>query len=343
MKKHLNTLFLTTEGTYLAKEGEALVVRPGDATGAKLRVPIHMLHAVVCFGWIKVSPAAMAMCAERGVSISYHGPTGRLMARVMGFTPGNVLLRRDQFRAAESPDRCLELASAFLQGKIHNTRVLVRRAVRDHGDTNGVLTRLGEALARGLNHLRRADTLDRLRGTEGELARAYWDGFQHLIRTSDAGLAIRGRSRRPPRDPINALLSFGYAILASDVRSALESVGLDSQVGFLHTARAGRPALALDLMEELRPVMADRVVLSLINRGQIAGNDFVSDGGGAVSLSDEARKKFLAEFQRRKDDVLEHPFLGEKVTLGLIPFLQARLLSRTLRGEMDGYPPFLWR
>lgn len=342
MKRHLNTLFVTTDGTYVAKDGEALVVRTPDDEN-KLRVPIHVLHSVVCFGVVKVSPPAMALCTARDVSISYLSRTGRLMARVVGFTPGNVLLRRDQFRVSEDQVRCLPLAVAFVQGKLHNTRVLVRRALRDHGDPEGSLEDLSNILRRTLFQVESVGTLDQLRGIEGDAAKAYFGCLNDLIRSADVRFRFGGRTRRPPRDAVNAMLSLAYAILSSDVRSACESVGLDSQVGFLHASRSGRPALALDLMEELRPVVADRVVLSLINRGQITGDDFVYEASGAVQLKDDARKTFLAEYQKRKDDTLEHAFLGEKLTLGHVPFVQARLLSRTLRGETDAYPPFLWR
>jgi len=342
MKRHLNTLFVTTDGTFVGKDGEALVVKPPERAD-KVRVPIHMLHSVVCLTRVTVSPPAMALCAERGVSISHHRPTGRLLARVVGFTPGNVLLRREQFRAAEDPEAARRYAISFVQGKLHNTRVLVRRAVRDHGDEAGKLSALGEVLARSLRKVEHALNTDQVRGIEGDTARAYWAAFGDLVRASDERLRMHGRTRRPPRDPVNALLSFSYAMLSSDVRSAAEGVGLDSQVGFLHTLRAGRPALALDLMEELRPVLAERVVLSVLNRGQLAGDDFLYEPGGAVQMKDAARKTFLQEYQRRKEEELEHPYLGEKVTLGMVPFLQARLLGKALRGEVDGYAPFLWR
>ena len=342
MKRHLNTLFVTTDGTFVGKDGEALVVKPPQ-DGERVRVPIHMLHAVVCLARVTVSPPAMALCVESGVSISHHRSTGKLLARVVGFTPGNVLLRREQFRSSEDPEVARRYSISFIQGKLHNTRVLVRRAVRDHGDEDGKLGAVGEALARALRKVEFATTLDQARGIEGDAAKAYWNGFDGLLHPSDDRLRMNGRSRRPPRDPVNAMLSFSYAMLASDARSAAESVGLDSQVGFLHTLRAGRPALALDLMEELRPVLADRVVLSVLNRGQLTGSDFLYEPGGAVQMKDGARKTFLKEYQRRKEEELKHPYLGERVTLGMVPFVQARLLGKALRGEIDSYPPFLWR
>ena len=341
MKVHLNTLFVSTDGTYLAKEGEAVVVRKGDETA--LRVPVHLLQSVVCIGQVGMSQHLMGLCAERGVSVSFHRPSGRLVARVLGFTPGNVLLRKAQFRASEDAAASLDLARVFVTAKIVNCRVLLLRAARDHGDPEGRIRAAGEGLRSVLKRIRGAETLDALRGLEGEAARTYFGVFPCLIRTEESGLAFLGRSRRPPRDAPNALLSFAYAMLATDVRSACESVGLDSQVGFLHADRSGRPALALDLMEELRPVVADRVVLSMLNRRQIRASDFDQDLGGAVRITEGARKRFLAEFQNRKKEELDHPFLGEKVTLGAVPFLQARLLAKALRGELDGYPPFLWR
>jgi len=342
VKKHLNTLFVTTDRAYVAKEGEAVVVRAPD-DDRKLRVPIHMLHSIVCFGTVRLSPRAMALCASRGVSVSHHTTTGKLLARVVGFTPGNVLLRRAQFRAAEDANLSLDVARAIVQGKLHNCRVLLRRAVRDHGDEANRLGSAATVLRRTLVKAGVAEDLDVLRGLEGDAARAYFECLPTLIRSNDERLQFEKRSRRPPLDPLNAMLSFAYAILCADVRSACESVGLDGQVGFLHSLRSGRPALALDLMEELRPIIADRVVLSLVNRGQVDGDDFEYQPSGAVRMKEGARKVFLQEYQRRKTEALMHGFLGEKVTLGFVPFLQARLLGKALRGELDGYPPFLWR
>jgi CRISP-associated protein Cas1 len=338
-RTHLNTLFVSTEGSYLGKEGEAVVVKQGDEK--PLRVPIHMLHSIVCLGPVKVSPHLMGLCAERDVSISFHKPSGKLLARVVGFTPGNVLLRREQFRAAEARERSLELARPFVIGKILNQRVLLLRAARDHGDQHGVLGNCAATLHGAIRRAQAAGNHDALRGIEGEAATIYFRAFPHFLRSR--GVRFTGRSRRPPRDPVNALLSFAYAMLASDVRSACESVGLDSQVGFLHSARSGRPALALDLMEELRPIVADRVTLTLLNRQQVTPGDFTVEINGATRMTDAARKTFLVEFQRRKQEVIEHPFLGERVTLGQVPFLQARLLAKAIRGELDAYPPFLWR
>lgn len=341
MKVHLNTLFVSTDGVYLAKDGEAVVVKQDEQVA--LRVPIHMLHAIVCLGHIRMSRHLMGLCAERGVSISFHRPSGRLMARVTGFTSGNVLLRKAQFRACEDPDVRLAIAKAFVAAKIANTRVLLLRAIRDHGDQGACLDNAAEKHRNVLRRVAGARSLESLRGLEGEAANSYFSVVGQLLRTDDPGIRFNGRTRRPPLDSVNAVLSFAYAILASDVRSACESTGLDSQVGFLHSDRSGRPALALDLMEELRPVVADRVVLSVLNRRQVKGSDFQRDIGGAVKMNEAARKTFLTEFQRRKQEEVVHPFLGEKMTMGAVPFVQARLLAKALRGELDAYPPFLWR
>lgn len=341
VRTHLNTLFVMTEDTYLAKEGEAVVVKQGD--DRPLRVPIHMLTGVVFLAPAKMSPYLMALCAERNVSVSFLEPSGRFLARVEGRMSGNVLLRKSQFRVAEAPERALLYARSFVQGKIHNCRRVLGRAVRDHGDDSGVVQTSAEHLARCLKRAGAAPDVDTLRGIEGEAARHYFTAFPSLVRSPDPAIVMNGRTRRPPRDPVNALLSFAYAMLSLDARAACETVGLDPQVGYLHADRPGRVSLALDLAEEFRAVIADRVVLSLLNRQQIASGGFEWEESGAVRLSAESRKTFLMEYQRRKQEELKHPFLGEQITLGLAPLLQARLLARALRGDMDGYPPFLWR
>jgi CRISP-associated protein Cas1 len=341
MKTHLNTLFVTTEGSYVAKDGEALVVRSDGE--ASMRVPVHLLSSVVIFGRIGMSPAAMALCSRSGVSITYLTPEGRLVARVTGFTTGNILLRKAHFRTVEDPGRRLELARAFVVAKLYNTRVLVLRSIRDHGDPSTALRRCAAHLARCLAKARSAGDLDLLRGTEGEAARHYFESFGHLLRHPSAAFEMRGRSRRPPRDRVNALLSFLYSLLAADCRSACEAVGLDPQAGFLHADRPGRAGLALDLMEELRAVIADRVALTLVNRQQLNAEDFVVEIGGAVRMKDDARRTVISQYHSRKAEELEHPFLGEKMTIGMLPLIQARLLAKAVRAELDGYAPFLWR
>ncbi len=289
----------------------------------------------------------MAACAKAGVTLSFCDPNGRFMAAVNGFAPGNVLLRRAQYRAADNPAQTLAIARHCVAAKVANCRRVLQRALRDHGDDG---TPRAHALTTAANHLgHRAEAaivvseLDSLRGVEGDAADTYFQAFNHLLTTDETAFRFTTRSRRPPLDPINALLSFLYSLLAHDIRSACESVGLDAAVGFLHRDRPGRPGLALDLMEELRPVLADRLALSLINRRQLTAKDFVLRENGAVSLQDDSRKTVLVAWQQRKQDELVHPFLGEKVTVGLIPQLQARLLARHLRGDLDAYPAFLWR
>jgi len=343
MKKHLNTLYVTTQGTWLAAEGETVVVKAdGDV---KLRVPLHMLEGIVCFGNVCASPFLMGRCGERGLGISFLTERGRFMARVEGPVSGNVLLRRDQYRWADDPGRSAELARTFVSAKVANCRRVLQRAARDHGgDGRGeVLRGAAEALARSLEELPQAATLDSVRGIEGDAARVYFAVFDDLITTPEEALRFDGRSRRPPTDPINALLSFFYTLLVHDVASALQAVGLDPQVGFLHRDRPGRPGLALDLMEELRPILADRLALSLVNRRQVGARDFETRETGGVYMDDAARKTVLVAYQERKQEEIRHPFLNEKTSVGMIVHLQALLLARHLRGDLDGYPAFFWR
>lgn len=346
MRRHLNTLFVTTEGAWLRKDGANIVVEV-DRT-ERGRVPAHLMGGVVCFGQIGMSPPLMAFCAEEGISVSFLTEHGRFLARVEGAQSGNVLLRRHQYRLADDETAATLIARAMVAGKSANQRTVVRRALRDHKAdlTEDDLARLDDAQRRlgdAARHAEAASDLASLRGIEGDAARTYFSVFGLLVRSSDPAFRFTGRNRRPPLDPCNALLSFLYALVGHDCRSALETVGLDPQVGFLHRDRPGRAGLALDLMEELRPVLADRVALTLINRAQVTAGDFRQQEGGATLLTDEARKTVLATYQERKRDELTHPFLDEKITLGLVPQIQARLLARHLRGDLDGYPPFLWK
>lgn len=344
MKKLLNTLYVTTEGASLRKDGENLVAEIDGQERA--RVPLHMLGSVVTFGAIFLSPPLMQSCASHGVIIVLLDRVGRFQARVEGPVSGNVLLRRQQYRASEQPD---EIVRGFVSGKIANQRTVLQRALRDHGDEASPEARLAieTAIARLAGILQRVgfvrDGVDALRGAEGEAAQLYFSVFNHLIRAPQEEIAFRGRSRRPPLDPMNALLSFLYTLLTHDCRSAAESVGLDPAVGFLHRDRPGRPSLALDLMEELRPPLADRLALSLINRGQIGVRDFSIADNGAVLLTDEGRKTVLTAWQERKKAERKHLFLDEVAPLGLTPFLQAQLLARHLRGDLDAYPPWFWK
>lgn len=344
MKKLLNTIYVTTEGAGLRKDGENLVVEvDGEERG---RVPMHMLAAAVIFGGIYVSPALMQACAAAGITLVLLDRIGRFQARIEGPVTGNVLLRRAQYRASDAPE---DIVRSIVTGKISNQRAVLMRGLRDHStdmsdDARGKVMVVTDRLAQILRKVSLGtDAPDVLRGAEGEAAALYFSVFDYLIRSPDPELRFKGRSRRPPLDPVNALLSFLYTLLTHDCRSAAESVGLDPAVGFLHRDRPGRPSLALDLMEELRPVLADRLVLSLINRRQIRAGDFEIQDSGAVFLTDEARKTVLTAWQERKKQERRHPFLEETAPLGLVPYLQAQLLTRHLRGDLDAYPPWFWK
>jgi len=343
MKKHLNTLFVTTQGAYLAKDGETVAVRIDKEV--KLRLPVHTLDGIVCFGNVTCSPFLMGFCAERDVTISFLTEYGRFLARVAGPVAGNVLLRRRQYRAADDLDFAAAVAAGFVLGKIYNCRKVLQRVQRDHSgkvdhdEVEAVIGRMGGIM----KQLRQKMALNRVRGYEGEAANLYFKVFNHLVVLQKADFSFRQRNRRPPLDRVNCLLSFVYTLLMHDVRSALESVGLDPAVGFLHRDRPGRPGLALDLMEEFRPFLADRLVLSLINLGQVKGRGFRVSESGAVLMDDKTRKIVLAAYQKRKQEELVHPFLKEKVQVGMLPYIQALLMARYLRGDLDGYPPFMWR
>ncbi len=342
MKTHLNTLFVTTQGAYLAKDGETVAVRIEKTV--KLRIPIHTLEGIVCFGNVGCSPFLMGFCAERNVAISFLTENGRFLARVQGPVSGNVLLRREQYRRADDPEYSATLSRSFLTGKIANSRTVLKRAVRDHGDKvdteaiEGAVKRLTTSLKRLQSDL----DLDMARGVEGDAAHVYFDVFDHLVTRNKDAFFFHQRNRRPPLDRVNCLLSFLYTLLHHDVRSALECTGLDPAVGFLHRDRPGRPGLALDMMEEFRP-MADRLALSLINLGQLQEKDFTISEAGSVRMKDDARKKLLVSYQKRKQDVMEHPFLEKKMPVGLLFHTQALLLARFMRGDLDGYPPMIWR
>ena len=346
MRRMLNTLYVTSEDAWLRKDGANLVVEVDGAERG--RAPLHMLEGVVGFGRPGASPALLAACAEAGITLSYLEPNGRFLARVEGRRTGNVLLRRTQYRAADDPARAAVIVRGIVAAKAANQRAVLRRALRDHGDALPEAARDALAAAeRRLTDVARRTIVtaevDALRGLEGEAAQVYFGGFDSFVRVDDPAFRFAGRSRRPPLDRINALLSFLYAMLGHDCRSALEAHGLDPQVGFLHADRPGRASLALDLMEELRPVLADRLALSLVNRRQVAADDFIVEEAGGVRLTDEARKRVLVAWQERKRDELRHPYLGEAVVLGLVPFVQAQLLARHLRGDLDGYPAFVWK
>lgn len=344
----LNTLYVTTPDSYLRVENQTLAIEQDHEL--KLRVPLHHLHAVVCFGHIQLSTPLMHTLAQQGIALVLLDEHGRFQARLEGPMAGNVLLRRAQHAASADTERGLALARAFIAGKVRNARSLLLRGAREakSEDDAARLTRQAQNLAASLRALPGSTTLDVLRGIEGEAAREHFVGLSLLVRP-DARPHFNmqdGRSRRPPRDRLNALLSFLYSLWMNDCRSALEAVGLDPQVGFLHALRPGRAALALDLMEEFRP-LADRLALTLINRQQLRADDFIEREGGAITLRPDARKAALVAFQERKQELLQHPLLAQPIALGLAPLVQARLLARAVRGEPDadgqasGYLPFL--
>ncbi len=344
MRVHDNTLYVTTQKSYLAKQGLNILVRVGKET--RLRLPIHTVGSVVCFGNVSCSPFLLGMCGQEGVTVSFMTETGRFMARVQGPQSGNVLLRRAQHAATTNPEHTSSLARSVVAAKVANSRTVLQRALRDHGDqmvTAADVQRAVGRLAGLLDELRQPLGLDRVRGVEGEAAACYFGVLDHLILCQKEHFFLRNRNRRPPLDNTNALLSFLYALLASDIAAACEAVGLDPQMGFLHSDRAGRPSLALDLMEEFRAVVADRLALSLINRQQVTGRGFIARESGAVQMSDDTRKVVLIAYQKRKAEEIVHPFLNEKMTLGLVFHVQARLMARWLRGDLDAYPPFFWK
>lgn len=343
MKKLLNSLFVVSEDVYLSLEGENVVIlREQETVG---RFPLHTLESILCFSYKGASPALMGLCAQRNVSFCFFTPRGRFLCRSTGEIQGNVLLRQAQLRVADQPGPCTAIARGFLTGKLWNQRQVLLRTLRDHPQRvdGPALSTAAEQLARLLAQLEDATHAGELRGLEGSGAKQYFDQFNQLVLQNREEFRFGGRSRRPPLDRINAALSFVYTLLAHDCASALEGVGLDPYVGFLHTARPGRASLALDLMEELRPMMADRLVLSLINTRALGPNQFEMRENGAVFLDETGRKTVLAAWQQRKTETMTHPFLQEKVAIGLLPHAQALLLARFLRDDLDAYPPFLWR
>lgn len=343
MKRHLNTLYVTTQGSYLSKEGQTVVVRVGEEQ--RLQVPQHHLGSIVCFGQVSVSPFLMGACAEQGTVIAFLTEHGRFLARVVGPVQGNVLLRREQYRRADEGEASAAVARPIVEAKIANSRAVLLRALRDRPEAPGAeaLRGAADALSRHLQAAQTSPSLDQLRGIEGLAGRDYFGAFDALITQQKAEFRFEGRTRRPPLDRINALLSFLYTLLAHDVAAALESVGLDPAVGYLHRDRPGRPSLALDVMEEFRAFLADRLALSLVNLRQVDGGCFRVTESGAVLLDEEGRKQVLVAYQKRKQEEIIHPFLEERTTVGLLPHLQALLLARHLRGDLDAYPAFFWK
>jgi CRISPR-associated protein Cas1 len=343
MKKLLNTLYVTTPDAYLSLEGEAVVVRNND--DILLRVPLHNLEAIVTFGYTGASPALMGACAQRGVALTFMTANGRFLAEVSGDVRGNVILRRTQYRVADKEGASALVARNMLAAKLYNSRWILERAARDHEmQVDAAAVKNASCVIKdAIPLVLAADALDTLRGLEGEAAKAYFAVLDELILQNKKDFFFKSRVRRPPTDNFNALLSFAYSMLANDCAAAISGVGLDPYVGFLHRDRPGRKSLALDLMEELRAVFADRFVLTLINNRQMSGSAFKTQENGAVLLKDEARREFLSAWQLRKKESITHPYLKEKIEWGLVPHVQALLLARHLRGDLDEYPPFMWK
>lgn len=342
MKKLLNVLYVNTPDVYMSLEGANVVV--SSQGSEKFRIPVHNLESIVCFGYMGASPALMGYCAENGVALCFVSPSGKFLARISGRVQGNVLLRTRQYRAADNEMERLGVARNCITGKLVNSRTVIDRAIRDYGSQldAAALERVSAYLKSRVMRLQSSESIAAVRGIEGDCARRYFSVFNELIRQQKEDFTMLGRNRRPPRDNVNALLSFLYTLLVHDIQSALESVGLDPYVGFLHSLRPGRPALALDLMEELRPYLADRLALSLVNRRQVKASGFKVRESGAVLMDVETRKTVLTAWQKRKQQEITHPYLNEKIPIGLLPYVQAQLMARYLRGDLDEYPPFLW-
>lgn len=346
MSRFLNTLYVTTQGAYITKDGENIVVNIDGKIHT--RVPVHVMDGIVCFGRVMISPPLMGLCMKNGVSISFLTEHGKFLGRVVGSTSGNVLLRREQYRWADDLKRSASIASMVIFGKILNQRAVIRRALRDHSNT--IETNKIQSLQKAEKHLTLTakeiefkTDLDTIRGLEGEVSRTYFDQFNSFIFHGDGKFEFNGRNRRPPLDRTNAMLSYVYTLFVHDVRSALESVGLDPSVGFLHRDRPGRPSLALDMMEEFRPWFCDRLVLSLINRKQIMAKHFTIMDDHACMMSDSARKTLIIAYQKRKRESIRHDFLSENTTIGTLWHIQAKLLARHIRGDLNKYPPFVWK
>lgn len=343
MRQLLNTLFITSEDVYLSLDGENIVANREKQVVA--RFPLHGLAGIICFSYAGASPALMGACAERGIALSFCSPRGRFLARVGGVSSGNVLLRRTQYRTADDEAASCRVARCMIAGKLYNSRWSIERTRRDHKmrvdeeKLHSACARIQETLPSALEET----SLDSLRGIEGTAATAYFSVFDDMILSRKEDFFFHGRNRRPPLDNINAMLSFVYSLLEHDCASALESVGLDAYVGFLHRDRPGRASLALDLMEELRPCMADRFVLTLVNNRVISAKDFETQESGAVRFTEDGRRTILKNWQEKKKDSITHPYLNEKIPWGLVPYLQALLLARYLRGDLDAYPAFLWK
>lgn len=340
MRKLLNTLYVTTPEAYISKDGLNVVVSVDKEE--LFRIPIMNVESIVTFGYMGASPGLMKLCMDNNVSLSFMTPQGRFICRVQGATRGNVLLRKKQYALSENEDVALHISKLFIASKVFNTRSILQRYVRDNGDDEDV-----EYVIKQLDwqkkYVKQAEDMDALRGIEGHAANIYFGIFDHLILHQKNDFRFKGRNRRPPKDEVNAMLSFVYTLIANDVAAALESVGLDPYVGFMHTLRPGRTSLALDMMEELRAYLGDRLVLSMINRKQITKKDFIRQSDDSFVMTDNCRRTILAAWQNRKKEIIEHPYLKEKISIGLLPYVQAMLLARFLREDLDDYPVFLMR
>lgn len=340
MRKLLNTLYVTTPDAYLSKDGLNVVITVKQEE--VFRIPIINIEGIVTFGYMGASPGVMKLCAENGVSLTFLSPQGHFIARVQGPTRGNVLLRTEQYRLSENKNFVLHISKLMIGGKIQNYRNILKRFERDYGGNDDIISAV-QILAARKRDLNKVQDLNQLRGIEGDAASVYFAVFPNLILSQKSDFPFNGRNRRPPRDAVNAMLSFVYTLIANDVSAALETVGLDPYVGFLHAIRPGRTSLALDIMEELRAYLGDRMVLSLINRRQVNAKDFLHQGDESVVMTDSCRKTLLTAWQARKKEFIVHPYLNEKIPIGLLPYVQAMLLARYLRGDLDDYPVFLIR
>lgn len=340
MRKLLNTLYVTTPEAYLSKDGLNVVVSVDKEE--MFRIPVMNVESIVTFGYMGASPGLMKLCLDNNVSLSFMTPQGRFICRVQGATRGNVLLRKRQYSLSEDENVALHLAKLFICGKVFNTRNILQRFIRDNGVDEEV-EKVIKQLDWQKKRIMQADNMEILRGEEGHAANTYFDVFDHLILHQKEDFIFDGRNRRPPKDEVNAMLSFVYTLLANDIAAALESVGLDPYVGFMHTLRPGRTSLALDMMEELRAYLGDRLVLSMINRRQVTKKDFIRQSDESFVMTDDCRKELLTTWQKRKKEIIEHPYLKEKIPIGLLPYAQAMLLARFLREDLDDYPVFLMR
>lgn len=343
MRKLLNTLFILSEETYLSLDGENIVILAENSE--KRRFPLHMLENIMCFSYKGASPALMGACAERKIGLSFFSPNGKFLAGVHGKEYGNVLLRKQQYRISDDKEQGLQYAKNMMIGKVYNSRWTLERTARDHKERVDYesIRKISAELQEGLLKIRTVDNIDQLRGIEGELASRYFSVFDELILNQKDDFIFQTRNRRPPMDRVNALLSFAYAVMERECANALRSVGLDPFVGFMHTDRPGRESMALDIMEEFRSILCDRFVLTLINTKTVRKDSFMKGDDGAVLLNDKGRKIFFNNWQNRKRELITHPFLKEKMEWGLVPYIQALLLARTIRGDIEEYPPFLWK